>query len=67
LIAIRKAAKKEIQGLGAEQLGSDDLTLNAEIEKLFIPPVTKRAEILSGDPDEVSGKLAGIIKEKGLI
>jgi electron transfer flavoprotein beta subunit len=67
LIAIRKAAKKEIQALGATELGETDLTLNAEIEKLFVPPVTKRAEMLSGEPGEVSDKLAGIIKEKGLL
>jgi electron transfer flavoprotein beta subunit len=67
LIAIRKAAKKDIQTLGTSELGEEDFTVNAEIEKLFVPPVTKRAEILSGDPEEVSGKLAGIIKEKGLI
>jgi electron transfer flavoprotein beta subunit len=67
LIAIRKAAKQEIKVLGTAELGGDDLGLDAEIEKLFVPPVTKRAEMLSGDPDEVSGKLASIIKEKGLI
>lgn len=67
LIAIKRAAKKEIKALGASELGLSDLTLNAEIEKLFVPPVTKRAEILSGDPGQVSEKLTGIIKEKGLI
>jgi electron transfer flavoprotein beta subunit len=67
LIAIRKAAKKEIEALGAPELAVGDLILNAEIEKLFVPPVTKRAEILSGDPGEVSERLAGIIKEKGLL
>lgn len=67
LIAIRRAAKKEIQALGSAELGEVDLVVNAEIEKLFAPPVTKRAEILSGDPAEVSGRLVGIIKEKGLL
>jgi electron transfer flavoprotein beta subunit len=67
LIAIRRAAKKEITTLGASELDIDDLTLNAEIDRLFVPPVTKRAEILSGDPGEVSEKLVGIIKEKGLL
>jgi electron transfer flavoprotein beta subunit len=67
LIAIRKAAKKEIRTIGQDEIGADDLQLNSQIEELFVPPVTKRAEILEGDPDEVSGKLAEIIKEKGLI
>jgi electron transfer flavoprotein beta subunit len=67
LIAIRKAAKQEIKLLGSSELGTEGLMLNAEIEKLFVPPVTKRAEILSGNPEEISARLAGIIKEKGLI
>ena len=67
LIAIRKAAKKEIEALGAAELGLEDLTPNAEIERLFVPPVTKQAEILSGEPAEVSDRIAGIIKEKGLL
>lgn len=67
LIAIRKAAKKEIRSIGQDEISADDLQLNSRIEELFDPPVTKRAEILEGDPAEVSGKLAEIIKEKGLI
>jgi electron transfer flavoprotein beta subunit len=67
LIAIRKAAKKEIQILGAAELGSQEVALNVEVEKMYMPPVTKRAEILAGPPDEVSARLAGIIKEKGLL
>jgi hypothetical protein len=34
---------------------------------LFTPPAGKRAEILTGSVDEISAKVAGIIKEKGLI
>jgi electron transfer flavoprotein beta subunit len=67
LIAIRKAAKKEIEAIGATELAGAELQVNGEIESLFVPPVTKKAEILSGDPAEVSDRLAGIIKEKGLI
>jgi electron transfer flavoprotein beta subunit len=67
LIAIRKAAKKEIEALGPAELGLEDLTLNAEIEKLFVPPVTKQAEILSGEPAEISDRVAAIVKEKGLL
>jgi electron transfer flavoprotein beta subunit len=67
LIAIRKAAKKEIRTIGQDDISADDLELNSRIEELFVPPVTKRAEILEGDPAEVSGRLAEIIKEKGLI
>lgn len=67
LIAIRKAAKKEIQTLGGEGVSESGLRANTQVEELFIPPVTKRAEILEGDVEEISVKMATIFKEKGLI
>jgi electron transfer flavoprotein beta subunit len=67
LIAIRKAAKKEIQAVGKDRINEDDLLLNAQIEELFKPPVTKRAEILTGSPEEASGKLAGLLKDRGFV
>jgi electron transfer flavoprotein beta subunit len=66
LIAIRRAAGKEIKVVGKEEI-SAELKTNSTLEKLFVPPVGKRAEILSGSADEVSVKTAAIIKEKGLI
>ncbi|MGD9141542.1 MAG: electron transfer flavoprotein subunit beta/FixA family protein [bacterium] len=67
LIAIRKAAKKEIQTLGGDGVNEGDLRANTQVEELFIPPVTKRAEILEGNVEEISVKMATIFKEKGLI
>ncbi len=67
LIAIRKAAKKEIKTIGSDEIAADDLRADIVIDKLFPPPVTKMAEILTGDPSEVSEKLSKIIKDKGLI
>jgi electron transfer flavoprotein beta subunit len=67
LIAIRKAAKKEITTVGGDSISGDDLRADIGIERLFTPPVTKMAEILTGDPEEVSEKISSIIKEKGLI
>ena len=67
LIAIRRAASKEIRTVGKEELGDAEFAVNSEIEELFTPPVTKRAEIIEGDPEEVSTRIATIIKEKGLI
>ncbi len=67
LIAIRKAAKKELQAIGKSELGDEDLLFNTHIEELFTPPVTKRAEILAGSPEETSGKLAELLKEKGFV
>jgi electron transfer flavoprotein beta subunit len=67
LIAIRRAAKKEIKVIGKSELPPEDIQPNSNIEELFTPPVGKRAEILTGSMDEISTKLTGIIKEKGLL
>jgi electron transfer flavoprotein beta subunit len=67
LIAIRRAAKKEIQAVGKDEIGEEDLLLNASIEELFKPPVTKRAEIFGGSPEEASGRLAELLKDKGFV
>lgn len=67
LIAIRRAAKKEIQQLGKENIELEDLVINSVIEELYVPPVTKQVEILTGSPSETATKLAEIVKEKGLI
>lgn len=66
LIAIRKAAKKEITVLGKSEL-SIDPEANVIVDELYPPPVGKRAEIISGSPDESAGKLASVLKEKGLV
>lgn len=66
LIAIRRAAAKEIKVVGKSDITLEAKT-NSTLEELFIPPVGKRAEILSGSTDEVAMRTAGIIKEKGLI
>ncbi|MCK4359947.1 MAG: electron transfer flavoprotein subunit beta/FixA family protein [Candidatus Cloacimonetes bacterium] len=67
LIAIRRAARKEIKLVGQNEINKNELLLNTQIDKLFVPPATKQVEILTGSPSEVSTKLASIIKEKGLI
>lgn len=66
LIAIRRAASKEIKVLGSADIGQEILT-NTMLEELFVPPVGKRAEILTGSVDEVATKLSAVIKDKGLI
>ncbi|MGB9721421.1 MAG: electron transfer flavoprotein subunit beta/FixA family protein [bacterium] len=66
LIAIRRAAGKEIKTVGIAEIGTD-IANNTTLEELFLPPVGKRAEILTGSADEVATKIAGIIKEKGLL
>jgi electron transfer flavoprotein beta subunit len=67
LIAIRRAAKKEIKIIAASDLDQSAFQTNSMLEALFPPPVGKRAEILSGSTDEIAVKVTGIIKEKGLI
>ena len=66
LIAIRRAAGKEIKVLGKGEIATEP-ELNSTLEELFVPPVGKRAEILTGSADEVSARTAEIIKEKGLL
>jgi electron transfer flavoprotein beta subunit len=67
LIAIRKASLKEIALLKYKDLGAEILPPRTKLDKLFVPPIEKRAEILEGSAEEVSTKLATIIKGKGLI
>ncbi len=66
LIAIRRAASKEIKVVGKDEITSEH-RLNSTLEELFVPPVGKRAEILTGTADEVATRTASLIKEKGLI
>ncbi len=67
LIAIRRAAAKEIKVLKKEELGIEEPSLKSSIDALFPPPVGKRAEIFAGSPDETSAKAATVFKEKGLV
>jgi electron transfer flavoprotein beta subunit len=70
IMGIRKVAKKEIKTFGAS-----DLNLKAEavglsgsdlrVEKIFLPPVGERAEMLEGNLEEVSLKVLEILKDKG--
>jgi len=67
LIAIRRAASKELKVLSSKDIGLEEPRRKIKIESLFVPPVTKRAEIIEGSPPEAAAKLAEIIKEKGLL
>jgi electron transfer flavoprotein beta subunit len=67
LIAIRRAAKKEIQIIGKDELQQAEFISNSVLEVLYVPPISKQVEILAGSTAESAGKLAGIFKEKGLL
>jgi electron transfer flavoprotein beta subunit len=72
IMGIRKAMQKEIKVLGAADLGLVENEIGEagswlKMGKLYVPPVTKQAEFLKGNPDEVATKIAEIIKAKGLV
>ena len=69
-MGVRKAAGKEIKIAALAELGLAKKDVGASgsmtrIDRLFLPPVTKEAEILQGSPDEVATRLAQIMKDKG--
>lgn len=72
MLGIRKAAQKQIEDLGLNDIGLDGKDMGKEgsktrIERLYIPPVVKRAEIIQGSAEEVSMKLAELFKGKGVL
>lgn len=67
LLAIRRAAAKEIKVFKKEELEIEEPGIKLTVDSLFPPPVGKRAEILEGSPDETGTKAAAIFKEKGLL
>jgi electron transfer flavoprotein beta subunit len=72
IMGIRKARSKEIEVLDLEELGLKEDEVGEAgswmiIERMFVPPVEKEAEILEGSPDEVTSKISDILKAKGLI
>ena len=65
LAAILEAEDKEIKDLGMTEIGlTPEKTLDAKIDRVFFPPVTKTAEILKGTPEEVVTQLTEIMKKK---
>jgi electron transfer flavoprotein beta subunit len=72
ILGIRKATKKEIELPGLDDLGLQESEVGqagskTRLEKLFLPPVGERAQILEGSPQEVSEELFGLLKDKGVI
>jgi electron transfer flavoprotein beta subunit len=70
IMGIRKVAKKEIKTYGAtdlnlkpEEVGLPGSSLR--VLKIFPPVVGQGATLLDGNPEEVSLKILGILKEKG--
>ncbi len=63
ILGIKRAAKKEI--VVTENISAKGM--KTEIAKMQYPPAGKMAEIIKGSADEVSGKLCGILKGRGLL
>lgn len=72
IMGIRKAMKKEIKVLGLADVGLSENEVGEagswiRIEKMYIPPVEKQAELVKGSPDEVAAKIAELLKARGLV
>lgn len=69
---IREAQKKELKLVNLDDLGvaAGDVDVEASrliLEKLYIPVVESKAEIIEGEPDEKAEKLASILVKGGLV
>ena len=72
IMGIRKAMKKEIKVLSLRDVGLTEEEVGESgswttVEKMFIPPVEKEAEILTGGVDEIATKIVETLRAKGLI
>jgi electron transfer flavoprotein beta subunit len=72
IMGIRKVMQKEVKVLSLADVGLSENEVGkagswTTIEKMYIPPVEKQAEFLKGNPEEVSTKIAEILKARGLL
>ncbi len=72
IMGTRKAMQKEIKVLGLAEVGLSENEVGEAgswitLKKMYVPPVEKQAEFLEGSPEEIAGKIAEILKAKGLV
>ena len=72
IMGIRRAREKELEvlGLGALGLREEEVGESGSwirVEKMFIPPVEKEAEILTGGLDEIAAKIVETLRARGLV
>jgi len=72
IMGIRKAREKELKVLGLADLGLKEEEVGESgswvtVEKMFIPPVEKEAEILTGGLEEIAAKVVETLKARGLV
>lgn len=68
VMGIRKARKKELRVIRANELGlpAEDLAPRTQIQEIFFPSETGGAEIIEGDASTIAEAILGILKEKGV-
>lgn len=66
IIGIKRASSKPLEVFDAVKLGIDTKMLESltELQQLYMPKVESKANFISGSDDEISEKLATLIKEK---
>jgi electron transfer flavoprotein beta subunit len=72
IMGTRKAMQKEIKVLGLADIGLSENEVGEagswiKIRKMYVPPVEKQAEFLKGSPEEITSKIAEILKARGLV
>ena len=72
IMGIRRARQKELKVLGLGDLGLREEEVGESgswitLEKMFIPPVEKEAEILTGGLDEIAAKIVETLRARGLV
>ena len=72
IMGIKRAQAKELKVMDAAGAGiaAGDVGLagsRTTLGKLYVPTVESHAEIIQGDVNEASAKLAAVLKEKGLV
>jgi len=72
IMGIRKAREKEIRVLGLRDLGLREEEVGESgswitVEKMFMPPVEKEAEILTGGLGEIAAKVVETLRARGLV
>lgn len=72
IMGIRKAKEKEVKVLGLGDLGLRKEEVGESgswimVEEMFIPPVEKETEILTGGLDEIATKIVETLRARGLV
>jgi electron transfer flavoprotein beta subunit len=72
IMGIKRAQAKELKVLDAAGAGVDleevgEAGTLTVLEKLYVPKTESHAEIIPGDANEASVRLAGVLKERGLV